>query len=422
MTLVAPRGSVAEGPPEIRVGNDAELAAAVLALGPSGGTILLEGGPYRDEVTVSTRSARVLRIEGEQPGARIQTIRLDRARNVSIGHLTVTPLGRDATIVVQASERIDLHDLVVTAAGTRLTASIAVADSGDVTLRQSDLSHCGDLSPAFANCLLLRPGSRNVTVEDDRFHDCRGCDFVHGRFRSGLTIARNRFERALPCTLGGRRCRHQDLVELFAGDDLLVTRNVFGLYREGGAQLYLTGDMSEVTVVDNVFYATDPYVPGYRVKVGLVVGSAGRSGWCRSVRSRSCLPRRVRVLNNTILSGARRIDGYAGSLRMSSRYGGLPKRERPLLANNVIALLTDRAHVCSEARATVGNVVLRGLPCSRSDRVGDAHLDARGRPTAASTLLIDRAARRFAPRTDFDGHGRRGAPDIGAFEYRGRRR
>jgi len=415
--LAAPLGSRAN-PLEIQVANESQFAAAVAELGDSGGTIVLLPHVYRRTLTISSRSALPLEIVG-RPGTRVMRIRLDHARHISVGGLTVAPVDGDAGIDVVASDRIDLHDLLVTAAGTRLSSSVSIPDSSYVTIRRSEFTHCGDRSLSFSNCVLLGQRSTNVTVEDSRFHDCLGCDFLHGRVRSGLTVRRNRFERALPCTLRGRRCGHQDLIELFAGDRLLFEQNVFGVYREGGAQLYLTGDMDQVSVVDNVFVATDPRVPGYRTRVGLLVGSSGRTNWCHSTRAEpACVPRHVRVLGNTILSGARRRDGYVGSIRMSSRYGGLPRGERPILANNVIGVLEDPSHVCSEVRVSVSNVVSRGRACSRSDRVGKPHLDAGGRPTAASTLLIDRADRRYAPERDFTGRPRGKAPDIGAFEYR----
>ena len=103
---------------------------------------------------------------------------------------------------------------------------------------------------------------------------------------------------------------------------------------------------------------------------------------------------------------------------MSGVYWRLQRRKRPLLANNVIGLLEDPHYVCSVAREAVSNVVLRGVACRGSNSVGRTHLDLRGRPTASSTLLIDRAARRYAPRVDITGRPRRAKPDIGAYEYR----
>src|SRR5918911_2273955 len=100
------------------------------------------------------------------------------------------------------------------------------------------------------------------------------------------------------------------------------------------------------------------------------------------------------MVNNTIPPGARRSDGYVGSLRMSSRYMTLPRRERPLLANNVLGVLASPWPVCRVVQGSVANVVVEGEPCSGSDATGPAGLDARGRPTADSALVIDAASRR----------------------------
>src|SRR5438093_5896705 len=106
------------------------------------------------------------------------------------------------------------------------------------------------------------------------------------------------------------------------------------------------------------------------------------------------IPHDVKVANNTILTGYRRRDGYAGSIRASSLYGAVRPRLRPLVVNNVIALLRSTWPVCEAVRASISNVVVDGTPCSGSDQAGDPLLDGRGRPTAESTLLLDGANRR----------------------------
>lgn len=368
---------------------------------------MLRPGAY-GTLVVPPRSGTLLRIEG-MPGTVVERVVLDGVRNASVGPLRVSPVTGDAGVEVSESRRIELHDLFVTAQGTRRSAAVSIPDSHGVTIRDSEFAHCGDRSPAFVNCLLVLDWATDVVIEGNWFHDCAGCDFVHGRFGSRLTIRNNRFERALPCRIGRVRCGHQDLVELFAGRRLRVEGNRFGVYRVGGAQLYLTGPMSDVVVANNVFFGYDRRVPGYRARIGLIVGSAGTGP----------VPRYVRIVNNTILTGSRRNDGYAGSLRMSSRYGGLPRRVRPILANNVIGVLERPNRVCSTARLAVSNVVVRGEPCSRSDVVGSPNLDRRGRPTAVSDLLIDRANRHWAPRYDVVGRRRGRAPDVGAYEYAG---
>jgi hypothetical protein len=325
--------------------------------------------------------------------------------------VAIRPSGGDASIEVWRSWRIDLHDLVVTARGTPFAAGIVLADAHRTTVRRSRFTHCGDRAPQMVNCLTLYRWSSHVTVEGNWFHDCFGCDFVNGRFRSHLTIRRNRFERALPCSMGRFRCGHNDLVQLFGGRRLLVERNRFGLYRLGGAQLYVTNGMDRAVIRNNVFLGTDPHVPRYRARIGLILGSG---------ESRR-LPHYARVVNNTFLSGARRTNGYAASLRMSSRFGAVPRAKRPVVANNVIRLLETTWPVCAVVKSSVRNVVVRGERCSFDDDLGDANVDRHGRPTAASRLLIDQASRRQAPARDLTGRRRRGSPDIGAYEFRGRR-
>ena len=395
----------------LRVRNDKQLQAAVARLASSGGTIRLLPAFYR-ALRVGPRSERPLRIIG-RPGVRIEQVLFDRTKHVSLAGVRISPRRQHAVVEVNESKHIDLDDLVVTAQGTRLSASVTAWASRHVTIRRSTFTHCGDRSIEWSNCLMLFRRTQHVTVEDNWFHDCYGCDFIHGRFGSHLTIRRNRFERALPCSfrlLGRVRCGHQDLVQLFAGTWLRVERNHFGVYKYGGGQLSLTGPVDHVSIANNVFVGTDPRVPGYRSRMALIVG----------VKGSGRLPRFVEVVNNTILTGFKRVDGYAGSLRISRayRYGGYSRRERPLIVNNVIGLLRTWGRVCFGARGSVSNVVVRGHRCSRSDTRGRVYLDRRGRPTTRSRLLIGRANPRHAPTRDMNGRRRRGAPDIGAYEYR----
>jgi Right handed beta helix region len=389
----------------VYVRSDAQFVRAERALRVSGGRIVLLPHLYR-KLVVKPRSRRPLRIVGTR-GARVQSMIFDRTQRVSFGRTRVGPITGNALVQVRRSRHVVLHDLVVSARRTRFSASVLVPSSRHVTIRRSTFTHCGDRVRRFVNCVTLYRWAHDVLLEGNRFHDCYGCDFVHGRFGTSLTIRRNRFERALPCGMGRYRCGHQDLVQLFAGRRLRVEGNHFGVYRGGGAQLYLTNSVDHATVVNNVFVGTDPRVPGYRARIGIVLGSN---------RSRR-LPHYAKILNNTILTGYRRRDGYAGSLRMSSRYGGVPRAKRPVVANNVIALLETPGRVCLAARQFLANVVVRGRGCSPYDLVGPAGVDWRGRPVVGSAV-IDGANRDLAPATDATGRRRGPAPDIGALEYR----
>jgi hypothetical protein len=392
----------------LTAGNAVELDSAIRALHATGGTVVLRPRVYR-ALVIRWRTGRPLRIVGT-PGTRVGRILFDGASRVTLANVTVKPLGRDGLIDVRGSRRIVLDHVVVTAKGTRHRSYVRIPDSRGVTIRHSDFSHCGDRSVRFVNCVLLWRWASDLVIEGNRFHDCRGCDFVHGRFGANLTIRHNHFDRTLPCRGMSRyRCGHQDLVQLFAGRRLTVERNRFGVYRDGGAQLYLTNSVDNATVVNNVFVGTDPRVPGYRARMAIIVGSA------RSTR----LPHYAKIVNNTILTGARRRDGYEGSIRMSSKYGSVLRRKRPIVVNNVIAVLEKRRHICSASRLFAYNVVLAGTGCSDSDRVGPAGLDRAGRPGRGSAV-VDAALRRYAPRVDATGHRRVGPPDVGALESRRR--
>src|ERR671923_842810 len=210
----------------IRVRNDKQLRGAVRRLANTGGTIRLRPNFYR-QLIIPPRSGHPLRIVGTR-GVRIERVVFDRTKNVSLGRIRISPRTQHAIVELVDSKHIELHDLVVTAQGTELSASVAVHRSRYVRIRRSTFTHCGDQSPItaigrgftseYSFCLALFRRSQRITVEDNWFHDCRGCDFVHGRFGSNLTIRRNRFDRSLPCGMDAYRCGHQDLVQLFAGN------------------------------------------------------------------------------------------------------------------------------------------------------------------------------------------------------------
>jgi hypothetical protein len=352
----------------IPVHTPAQFQSAVEQLRPHGGTIVLLPGRY-DSLTVAGGLGGRLRILG-RPGARVQGLLLDGTRHVTVGPLRVSPLGGDALLQVQGSRNVVLRDLAVSAAGTRFSAGVDIPDSSWVTVQQSEFSHCGDRSPNWVNCLRVQAQASHVLVDHDWFHDCRGCDFLHGRVHDHLTVSSSRFERALPCNLhaidprllranlgryAGVRCRHQDLIELFAGDDLRFVHDYFGVYKAGGGQLYITGQSRRTLIAHNVFRGTDPRVPGYRTQVGLLVG--GSSG--------GPIPTYVRIEHNKIYTGAVRPDGYRASISISAGYGWrIPKAQRPVIAHNVIGLLETPSRLCNGARM-VDNTILHGQGCAK---------------------------------------------------------
>ena len=396
--------AAALGTRTVFVSSSQEFNRAALAMRDSGGRIVLLPHDYADPLFLTRRSAHPLTVVGTH-GARVQTIDVIHAQRIRFERLRIGPVTGDAGMEVWRSTQIVLDRLTVSARHTRFRVEVNLDHSNDVQVQRSDFSHCGDRSPEWSLCLLPNRAS-HVVVEDNRFHDCRGCDFIHGRAGKGLTIRDNRFARALPCHHGWEKCHHQDMIELFAADGLLVARNRFGLYHRGGAQLYMTGLVDHVRVVNNLFHRRDSRVPGVHSRVGILIGT----------RATPNLPRDVEVVNNTILAGTGRRGQAPSSIVVSPYYRFQPVDMRPLIANNVLARATDPSLMCLGVRS-VRNVVIRGAACSPSDAAGLAYLDPHGRPTSASFLLIDQADPALAPAADLIGQLRDSAPDIGAFEY-----
>jgi hypothetical protein len=165
--------------------------------------------------------------------------------------------------------------------------------------------------------------------------------------------------------------------------------------------------VDHATVVNNVFIGTDPLLPGYRARMAIVMGA----------NESKRLPYYAKIVSNTILTGYRRRDGYAGSIRMSSKYGGVRLWKRPIVANNIIGLLDTAWRVCAASQRFVANVVVRGRNCAAAGYTGDAALDEGGHPHWDSAAL-DAANKHYAPPIDFTGRARDSDPDVGAYEWR----
>ena len=387
------------------VKTERQFQQAVKRLQRLGGTIVLRGGRYR-VLRVGTRSARPLVVRAQR-GVSVRRILLRDTRSVRLENVVLSPDARPASLEVRRSRRVRLHGIRVR--GTTVRHARVLLDASDgVTITASRFARCGD----GAACLLLGRSS-NVRVEGSRFEDCFGCDFVRGRAATGLVLRGNRFLRALvgPCGTDPAACNHNDLVQIQAGKNVLVERNVFGLVQPPGAgQLYLSGAIDGLVVRDNLFRATDPALPGFPVPPnGIMLGNR---------RGPDALPANVTIAHNTILSGARRGFGQfpdlANSLVVSRRYGWSLQEQRPLVVNNVIALTGTADELCGLAR-TARNVTIRGQACSEEDVVGDPVLTDAGVPGPRSTLVVDAGLPGFST-VDLLGSPRGEAPDIGAYE------
>ena len=397
---------VALGPTRY-VRDVAGFQAAVRALRASGGRIVLAAHLYERPMTVGPGRTGYLTITGSR-FARVRSLHLDHTTNVSVTDITIAPINANAGLHAEYSQHIVLDHLTVTAYRTVRRVSVNLDHSQYVTVRNTSFAHCGDRNPDWSFCLLPYFAS-HVVIYDNHFHDCRGCDFIHGRFGPGATIRDNRFERALACPYNWVKCGHQDLIELFTANGLQVTRNFFGVTQRGGAQLYLASASDNVTVTNNVFRGADPLAPGISPRVGILVGT----------RIGTRLPRDVQIINNTVLSGKLKFGIHApSSIVLSPRYANVLWVNRPLIANNILAHQQAPSVTCNQARKAVHNLIVDGVGCSPTDQVGPALLDRYGRPTAESSLVINQADPGLAPPRDYTYFARGAHPDIGAYEFR----
>ena len=388
-----------------RVSNAREFNRAVLADRGSGGRIVVLRGFYSHALVVGPRSSAPLQVVGSGHSL-VRELRIQGSRAVSVSGVAIRPVGGSGGVQVVNSSRVAISRLTFSAAHTGSKVGLVIEHSTRVHVTGNNFSHCGDGFPAPVFCLRLR-GASSTTIAQNRFHDCIGCDFIHGRAGSFVAIVQNRFNRALACRpLATPKCHHDDLIEIFAADVLSVSRNEFGVSEFGGAQLYLSdkGVVDNVRVVNNLFLRTDRLAPGVNPRRAIVVGT----------RRGTRLPHHVAIINNTILSG----EGTRGtSIRLSPRYRLALGANRPVVVNNVIARQLAPQFACGLAYLSTHNVIADGLACSTMDTVGTPHLDPHGRPTADSLLLINKAARRYAPKRDFTGRLRGAMPDIGCYEY-----
>jgi hypothetical protein len=358
----APRAVSQTHPVRVEVSDTREFASAVERLKSTGGTIVLRRGYYR-ELTVGRRGSRRLSIIA-RAGARAGTVSLDGTRSVIVANLSIRPRGRPAVVSIAASRNITLSHLSLTAAGTRSSAMLDVVESSGVRVSYSDFSMCGDGRPPRAGvCVRLRQ-TRRVLIAASRFHDCYGCDFIHGSENTRLTVTRSSFDRALVgrCGRNVRRCNHQDLIQLTDGAKLVIEHSEFGVYELGEAQIFLSGPIQGVTIRDNLFRDSDPLVPGLRQRRAISLG----------LRRWSIVPPRyVKIVHNTILSGSLGPHGGLTSVFVSPAYHNVSRLKRPTLRHNLIALNETPLTFCPRLRSSVGNVFGSGGRCSRSDRVGD---------------------------------------------------
>jgi hypothetical protein len=385
LLVTATLAPVAAGARTTRVSSPAELTAALAAAQP-GETLQLAPGAY-GQVAIAGRggAAAELTLQGE-PGAGVSGLAITGSTRIAISGLTVAPAGAPALIRVASSHGVTFRGLSADggAGGAGVSMDIA-ADATGVVVADSTFLHCS--SP-----YCIRTIAPDIVIRHNTFDDLDDSDAVHG-FGGGV-IRANHMDHALPHGGGN----HNDFIQIGAGGPWTIDANWFGVRTGGAASIWLDpidgGLIHDAVIENNV--VTGHHAGQY---VGIFVGGDGTPA--------DLLPRNVTVLNNTVVSG------LSNSLRFGRAYAALPVEQRPLVVDNTGERLLD---MCGRIRSG-HNVFGAGQACSTTDVIGNPQLGANGAPTAASTLLIDKADASLAPATDFFGHARTaGAPDIGAIE------
>lgn len=369
----------AEGQPP---GPPADVKAFDRALESArgGATIRLESGHY-DAVSIKEREfTDPVRIVGTARTT-VGKLTVNDSQNVTFEGFVVTPAsGEEAVVSIRDSSEISFSRLAFDGRSESEGVRLKIKDGSEqVQIADSDFTKCSNYC--------IQPGGESIEILRSSFHDLIESDAVKGG-GADVTIADNTFVRAVP---GQAHEHHNDFIQIMGGGPWVIERNHFGPREFGAAQVFVNAGrrnddnpIEDVTIVSNLFTGD----MAFAIHIG---GDTER----------------VTVVNNTILSG------HKSGIRLSDSLAARPEDERPLVANNVVAVSSER--LCEGAR-TETNVFLEGTSCSESDQMGDLTFDERGRPTSAGELLVDAGDPAYAPETDLRGRSRSGSPDIGALE------
>lgn len=354
---------------------------AIDSAGP-GTTIRLQEGSYESLEVEGKEFSAPVRIVGSA-ATTVGEIRVEDSRNVAFEGFVVAPATTETEAVVSVKDSEDVSFLRIRFDGRSERQGVRLKvhrDSVGVSVVESDFTKC--------RSYCVQPGGDSIEILRSRFHDLSESDAVKGG-GSDVTVADSTFDRAVP---GEAHSHHNDFIQVMGGGPWLIARNRFGHRKFGAAQIYVNagsgkeeGELIEdVQIVSNLFTGD----MAFAIRIG---GDTAR----------------VSIVNNTILSG------HMSGIRFADSLASLPESERPLVANNVIAVASER--LCEGAR-TEANVFLKGAACSPTDRTAELQFDESGQPTSSLELLVDAADPDYAPETDLRGRRRDDSPDIGALE------
>ena len=355
----------------------------------TGGTITLPAGKVAPLTLLGLTPARPIRIVGRSSTV-LAGISIKRSQRISVSGLRIAPAGQPAIADVRDSQAVTFRKVRFLGREEDMGVALQLdADDRDVTVAESEFSRC---QHGLA-CILAQ--GRGLTVDDVRFHTVRDADIIRGA-ADDVTISDSDLHDALP---GTHYDNHNDLIQILGGGPWTIERNHFGVRANGAAQIYVDprhgprGAAHDLRIESNVFTGmnNDMY---FAIQLRTPAESA------------MTLPADVAIVNNTIISA------NAAAIVLADEYAKIPAGQRPLVENNVLGL--QKRDLCTLAR-TRTNVVEKGDTCS-GDRAGDAHLDAAGKPTAASRALLAGGTADAAPATDANGARRASPPAIGAYE------
>jgi hypothetical protein len=365
--------------------------AAVALAGP-GDVVHLADGDY-PPLRIADRDFLGSLVVDASRDARVAGFEVRRSSGIVLRGMTIRAAGGGrAAVLIASSTRVALRGVSFDGVGEDQGAGLVTRpDDSDVTVRGGEFTNCG----LGAACIAT--GASRLRVVENNFHDCLDCDFIRGG--GGAEIRSNLFDRAVAgsCDGGALLCHHNDHVQITGGGPWTIVANRFGDRDQGAASVFVSAlsgsePIHDVRVVSNLFKGDAGYF-------AVLIGPGAQA---------TPLPTRVSIVNNTILSGS------SGGVRLAPELATQALPERPLVANNIIAV--EGQWECLRARFD-SNLVLGGMGCA-GDASGDAHLTDEGLPTPSSTLVIDQADPTVAPPRDFLDLPRVGSPDRGAFEFR----
>ncbi|MDX6596340.1 MAG: hypothetical protein QOE87_227 [Gaiellales bacterium] len=369
--------------------NPAWFKAELDRVAVSGGTIRMPAGRVAPLQLRGLTPSAPIRLVG-RPKTVLTDLSIQSSRSIVVSGLRIRPVDQPAVVDVSDSRDVTFRNVRFLGVHEDLGVALQLdPNDRNITVADSEFTRC---QHGLA-CVLAR--GRGLTIDHVRFHDVRDADIVRGA-ADDVVIRDSDLHDALPGTHGDN---HNDLIQILGGGPWTIERCHFGVRANGAAQVYVDPRAGAAGAVHDV-----------RVTSSVFTGSNADMFFAVNVRrpasSSVPLATGVAFVNNTIVSA------NIAAIVLADQYASVPESQRPLVGNNILG---RQKHALCDVARTFTNVVVSGTGC-RGDRSGDPHLDAAGRPTAASKALLAGGTPNGAPATDRSGAKRADPPAIGAYE------